>query len=64
MEWISVEDKLPENRKYVLFWDGKDVYFGSRHYTSDGFKWFGHNDESINEVFISHWMPLPKPPEE
>ena len=66
--WISVEERLPEYNEYVLCW-----------YTdSDGLKWhtigrfcewnhlwdldiaYDHDEKKI----VTHWMPLPEPPEE
>ena len=50
-EWISVNDRLPDKAMWCLVWDGLDVekeYFYDDHFA------FGD---------ITHWMPLPEPPE-
>ncbi len=60
--WIPVEDALPDDRKCVLVTDGEDIeitYF-------DGSDWemrdqYGNHYELYGA--ITHWMPLPEPPE-
>jgi len=73
-EWISVEDRLPEYKKQ---WDGKSfvvALFEPNNYN----KWSGRV-QSMTSTFmlnyleakivmqssgkITHWMPLPEPPE-
>lgn len=71
MNWISVEDQLPENEQNVLCyglysWDQEDcevdagIYVAT--YLSVGY-W-----EVINQMScirkVSHWMPLPQPPKD
>ena len=50
-QWISVKNKLPEHNTYVLVTDGSEV----------------HRSKVWQEFFdmgpVTHWMPLPKPPE-
>jgi len=51
-QWISVKDRLPEHNTYVLVTDGSEV----------------HRSKVWEEFFdmgpVTHWMMLPKPPEE
>lgn len=55
--WIPVEERLPEKWMHVLA------------YTSDGYRetmvydghWWWQRDVVVN---VTHWMPLPEPPEE
>ena len=57
MNWISVEDKLPENFDDVLihYADGR-IDIGCRY--PDG--WMTERSWGP----ITHWMPLPEPPKE
>lgn len=65
MEWISVKDKMPMLIETVLFIGKRyDGGWGStqRGYF-DGTFW---HSESNGTVYlpVTHWMPLPEPPEE
>ncbi len=59
-EWISVEDRLPGAYTSVLL-AFKDLVF-----ITVGF-WNGHywdpDREDLSNVPVTHWMPLPDPPE-
>lgn len=63
--WVSVNDRMPTKREDVLvcaFWHEKwgvykGWYAGHCWYVSCG---IGER----NDVQVSHWMPLPEPPEE
>lgn len=61
-EWISVEDRLPEEDEWVLV--GCEKY----QMTSWGILMNGkfvNPDLDYNQIeFVSHWMSLPKPPKE
>ena len=65
MEWISVNDSLPEKDVLILFYDGETIRFGEYvwygQYEND-YRWY---DELYHKYItdITHWMPLPKPPE-
>ena len=56
--WISVEERMPERDKEVLCFfvypDSttvcQNVYYGNGHWLGEG-------------SFVTHWMPLPEPPE-
>lgn len=59
MEWISVKDRLPENKKYVLVWEPKlDKNIIARYNEKNGYWW----SDGYFFVFPTHWMPLPEPP--
>lgn len=53
--WISVKERLPddENQKCLWLWEDKEITLNEA-WAVRG--WIPRN--------ITHWMPLPKPPEE
>lgn len=58
--WIPVSERLPEDKQMVIAWGGPEMenpivlrYIGGRQF-HDFFK---------NWVAVTHWMPLPQPPE-
>lgn len=60
-KWISVEERLPDNDDYYLTYTTEytcEVY----RYDGDG-EWVTAWDDTANHD-ITHWMPLPVPPEE
>tara|TARA_R110000803_G_scaffold210685_3_gene283197 strand:- start:1800 stop:2033 length:234 start_codon:yes stop_codon:yes gene_type:complete len=66
MEWISVEDRLPEKDDfYLILKDEDDIkvwYFIRR---SDGIYWNSRHTEKhwlLSNDPVTHWMPLPEPP--
>jgi hypothetical protein len=58
-EWISVEERLPESRKFVIACDEYgnvgEAYFYKR---DRKFEWVDDGERA----FVTHWMPLPEPP--
>jgi hypothetical protein len=68
-EWISVEDRLPEQGEHVLLFNGHWTGVGKHQpdpdYPDEGgcpYPWQDERTEWI-EPFPTHWMPLPAPPE-
>jgi hypothetical protein len=66
-QWVSIENRLPEDEGTVLVFINYSVgdvetravatgSYGSRLWTC--------GNDKYSEGFITHWMPLPKPPEE
>lgn len=61
MEWISVEDRLPDDAYPVLVCFGKSstsIIIGN--YVNGGF--YAKSNYPLTK--ITHWMPLPEPPKE
>ena len=66
-DWIRVEDRLPEDRSDVLvvaYWHERwGVYMGWC--APERAAWSVHiGIGDRNDVAVTHWMPLPEPPEE
>lgn len=62
-KWISTKDRLPEDGKEVLFYGDSSVMVG----------WYDANNEcwavTASDMIaypedVTHWMPLPRLPEE
>lgn len=60
--WISVKDDLPkEFGEHCIVYDGCSVQYGD--YYSDG-TWYTPDCYESDEIRgVTHWMPLPEPPE-
>lgn len=59
-KWISVEERLPETETSVLVCTERGYIFLSWASNEDVF-WFYNEDEDDR---VTHWQPLPEPPEE
>lgn len=66
--WISVEERLPEECLYVIVYlqgkshnDNKDIWHIDADYFEDG-DWHRYPENGYYKP--THWMPLPQPPEE
>ena len=60
-EWISVKDRLPEEDKEVLAYNGAYVFIAA--YTTNPTKyWYTISRSAMRTV--TYWMPIPEPPEE
>ena len=57
--WIPVTVRLPDENDVVLITDSLDVGTG---YLIHGYGWISPFDD-IETSHVSHWMPLPQPPE-
>lgn len=63
-QWISVEDRLPNEGEYVLV-----TYLSLSGKMMAVSFWFRDNRNKAhwggeNELLVTHWMPLPEPPKE
>ena len=71
-EWISVEDRLPEEDGVYLVFIGRHQYIDMCWFATDGeyklggrkYAWYFYNSEFGNVPVdsVSHWMPLPQTP--
>lgn len=61
MEWISVKDRLPEDRKSVLAYADNGATFVASH-DDDWYVDTGEYYYSSPLANITHWMPLPPAP--
>jgi hypothetical protein len=62
-EWVSVDDRLPDDIQNVLVTNGLEVTFGW--WRPIRYEWcvsiFDGGD--VVDDTVTHWMPLPQPPE-
>jgi hypothetical protein len=64
-EWVRVEERLPENGQIVLFHQKDGFIYCAEYFVGKELmspEWFIDND-SWNAKVVTHWMPLPAPPE-
>ena len=59
MKWISVKDRLPDKDDWVLIFSEENEVETS--YYRCGSKTFSCQDD-VDLVHPTHWMPLPKQP--
>ena len=63
MEWISVEDRLPEVAQYILVYLDFKIQSVMLFNNLDEFVSPHHqNGMSSWSKDVTHWMPLPEPP--
>ena len=69
--WISVKERLPNNSKpvYVWLWVGSSLrsgipFVGKYNIFSGEWLIYGLSADKREIIKITHWMPLPEPPEE
>jgi hypothetical protein len=55
-EWISVKDRMPDEDTWVLVYSQQGSYMNLKVDYIHGGKWF-------NSMLVTHWQPLPEPPE-
>lgn len=61
-EWISVEDRLPENKVNCIVYY-KHAYCDNDGYWAIGVSFYDGNEFQIGLAYkVTHWMYLPSPP--
>ena len=63
MSWVRVEDRLPEHGTDILAWGKSIKKVTPCWYSSSSETWYLDDDEILDLIGVTHWMPLPKPPE-
>jgi len=61
MNWIKIEDKLPEVGVIVQLWTGQWT-IGKRVMVEETELWHFDGDRLYTYNKPSHWMPIPEPP--
>ena len=61
IKWISVGERLPEERKWVLCQCRAGIRMVLR---LQGGYWHQDSQHEFMRHFVTHWMPLPEPPKE
>ena len=62
-EWISVEDRLPEGHMQVLMWSARWKIAEAGSYYNKHFWVYTEIGDGYIADNITHWMPLPEPPD-
>ena len=66
-KWISVKDRLPEDKRLTLYWHinfGPSVGFYDPTHKKNGYHWWSTKFGDNADASVTHWMPLPEPPKE
>ena len=61
--WIPVTERLPDDGQRVLAYDKVEYGIIAAIYSAG--TWYDQIlDTTVCPIYITHWMPLPEPPEE
>ena len=61
-EWVSAEERLPQNNEQVLMWSAKWNIAEAGSYWNKHFWVYSEIGDGYIAENITHWMPLPAPP--
>lgn len=75
MKWISVKDRLPDSDGIYIVTAcdegcsaGEGIWYDTvvvtAEYYKGGWTWFDGGTEYDLDGIVTHWMPMPEPPEE
>lgn len=68
LEWISVDDRLPENAQQVLIAEYDPGYssaaISGEYFTNEGFLYVDAKGGMRKGVDVRYWMPSPEIPKE
>lgn len=60
--WIKCSDKMPDNTDDVLYCDNKsEIHCG---FYNEKYNWWQSGSGVLKSCYVTHWMPLPFPPED
>lgn len=60
MEWISTKDKLPETPRFIIAFKSTQPNVLGLYFDSSKKFMYSKTDHTR---YVTHWMPLPSPPE-
>lgn len=66
-QWIKCSERMPEEGENVIVYDNlKQVHecFYLRYGDHVSWEIYSYNPSYYDEVNVTHWMPLPEPPQE
>jgi len=62
-EWISVKDRLPEyDTKFLVYFESGNMSV-KWWWAMEWDRWLYHVEKNVGPDKITHWMPLPNPPD-
>jgi hypothetical protein len=59
MNWISVKERLPEGKGFVLVGNSSQWWCRPAWFDGKTFKTYEYGDRWLE---VTHWQPLPEPP--
>jgi hypothetical protein len=65
-QWISVKDRLPEDKESVIYWHdlhGTNIGHYDSTFPKPNYHWWSYNYGDHADFRVHWWMPLPKIPE-
>lgn len=67
LEWVKVSERMPVPNQFVLLSDNGDILLGVFRFlptsiTANGFDLFDSKTDRYTPDEVTHWMPLPTPP--